>query len=860
MAPRRREFLRAAAGAAAGYSAVDGATGLAAAQSDSEESWPQHHRDAANTGHAPAVSGPVADVDRTWASAGPSGQVFADDNRPTSSPAVVDGTVYVGSNDRYVRALPVADGSERWRYRTGGKVFSSPAVVDGTVYVGSTDGSIYALPTDSGRPAWTFETDGEVRSSPAVVDGTVYVGSTDGAVYALSADDGSERWRFQAGDTVRSSPAVVDGTVYVGSGGDTSVSNPDRPEAGVYALSADDGTERWRVETDGPVDAAPAVADGTVYVGYPGDYDDVLLALDAASGDERWRFTADADDAWGFASPAVADGTVFAAGTALYALDAASGQERWSADPGDRRSSPAVADGAVYLADGDTLYGFDAETGDRLWAYDGHSNDITSSPAVADGTVYVTAADDFLIAVAGEPTTPTPTATPTRTATSTAAPAGGDSSDGGDPENDAAGGDGGVVLPAAGLLAAGLGGGWWWLRRSGDGSGGSDGTTSTFDGPGPASPRRGRSASPSRHSDTADDSGSTPSPRSERSDVADADSGPSPDAGSTPVTPDEATDGFADVSLGTAADAPAPGDDPVERPADGPSTGNRPPGGPPTEIPRAPDVSVAYDALTEAGIIGSGGNADVVRATAPTPDGTVTLAVKKPRLSGTLHTDTVERMLAEAETWDKLDDHDHVVGVVDYGAEPLPWIAMEYMDGGHLGDRAGTMDVQQSLWTALAVTKGVRHAHRRGVAHLDLKPENVLFRSVDGAWDVPKVADWGLSKHLLDHSASVEGVSPHYAAPEQFDESYGSVDDLTDVYQLGAVFYELFTGRPPFEGERTRVVRAVLDDRPRPPSEVADVPAALDDVVLTALAKEKADRYDDIVYLRDALADLYDGE
>lgn len=278
----------------------------------------------------------------------------------------------------------------------------------------------------------------------------------------------------------------------------------------------------------------------------------------------------------------------------------------------------------------------------------------------------------------------------------------------------------------------------------------------------------------------------------------------------------------------------------------------------PEEIPDAPVVSVDYDALTDKEPIGGGGNADVTKAKISTPDGDVTVAIKEPRLSGTMHTDQVERMLKEAETWDRLDDHDHIVGVVDYGSQPVPWIAMEYMNGGHLGDRSDEMDIQQALWTALAVTKGVRHAHIRGVAHLDLKPENVLFRSVEDMWDVPKVADWGLSKHLLKHSKSIEGLSPHYAAPEQFEKEYGPADNVTDVYQLGAVFYELFTSQPLFEGSPTQVMQAVMNKQPTPPSEVADVPAELDGILLSALAKEKEDRYDDVLYLRDSLQELFD--
>jgi len=280
-------------------------------------------------------------------------------------------------------------------------------------------------------------------------------------------------------------------------------------------------------------------------------------------------------------------------------------------------------------------------------------------------------------------------------------------------------------------------------------------------------------------------------------------------------------------------------------------------GGVPDTIPHVPDVSVEYTRLTEQEPIGSGGNADVTKARLPTPDEDMLLAIKEPRMSGTLHQDTVDQILTEAETWDKLDGHDHIVGLVDYGSDPLPWIAMEYMDAGHLGEQGSEMDIQQMLWTAIAVTKGVRHAHRRGVAHLDLKPENILFRSVDDAWNVPKVADWGLSKQLLDHSKSMKGLSPQYAAPEQFDESFGPVDDLTDIYQLGAVFYELFTGSPPFEGQPAKAMHKVLHEQPTPPSERASVPSELDEILGKSLAKEKTDRYDNVAYLRDALTELY---
>ena len=276
----------------------------------------------------------------------------------------------------------------------------------------------------------------------------------------------------------------------------------------------------------------------------------------------------------------------------------------------------------------------------------------------------------------------------------------------------------------------------------------------------------------------------------------------------------------------------------------------------PDTIPRVSDMSIKYENVTDKQHIGSGGNADVYKATYESSDGGVTITLKEPRMSGTVHTDEVERMLNEAETWNRLDDHNHIVGVIDYGSEPLPWIAMEYMDGGHLGNYVEE-DITQKLWIAYSVTEGVCHAHRRGVAHLDLKPENILFRNIDDAWDVPKVGDWGLSKHLLQHSKSVEGMTAEYAAPEQFAEEYGETDDITDVYQLGAVFYELFTGQPPFEGQPFKVIERIRNNEPTAPSEIADVPTELDDILLKALSKEKKDRYGHIVYLRDDLQDLF---
>ena len=278
----------------------------------------------------------------------------------------------------------------------------------------------------------------------------------------------------------------------------------------------------------------------------------------------------------------------------------------------------------------------------------------------------------------------------------------------------------------------------------------------------------------------------------------------------------------------------------------------------PEPIPTTQNMSLTYEDIEIGNRLGSGGNADVFKAEATNKTGQPTLAVKEPRESGTIDNTVVDEVIAEAETWKQLDGHDHIVSVIDYGETPVPWIGMEYMDGGDLSQYLGKMDFEQKRWTAVVITNAVHHAHSNGVAHFDIKPKNILFRLVDEEWDAPKIADWGLSKELLKHSKSVEGLTPEYAAPEQFDTGeFGQTDKRTDVYQLGAVFYELFTGRPPFEGQTFEVIDQIKEDQPTPPSEVAeDLPPAIDDILLKALATDKEDRYESVLSLRDDLEDL----
>ena len=321
-----------------------------------------------------------------------------------SSPAVVNGVVYVGSDDKNLYAIDAATGKEKWRFATGSGVSSSPAVSNGVVYVGSTDKNFYAIDAVTGKEKWRFATGYWGWSSPAVSNGVVYVGSYDNNLYAIDAVTGNEKWRFATGDDVTSSPAVSNGVVYVGS-----------YDNNLYAIDAEMGTEKWRFATGSGVSSSPAVSNGVVYVG---SNDGNLYAIDAVTGTEKWQFKTGRIVS---SSPAIANGVVYVGSwdKYLYAIDAATGTVKWwFAMEGEVHSSPAVANGIVYVGRrlvnmyeiDAAMLAIDAATGTEKWQFE-TGNDLWSSPAVANGIVYFGSFDDNLYAVGQVPSTPITTPT-----------------------------------------------------------------------------------------------------------------------------------------------------------------------------------------------------------------------------------------------------------------------------------------------------------------------------------------------------------------------------------------------------------------------------------------------------------------
>jgi tetratricopeptide (TPR) repeat protein len=226
---------------------------------------------------------------------------------------------------------------------------------------------------------------------------------------------------------------------------------------------------------------------------------------------------------------------------------------------------------------------------------------------------------------------------------------------------------------------------------------------------------------------------------------------------------------------------------------------------------------------------------------------------------------TERQVLAELQ-------HPHIARLLDGGTtdDGRPYFIMEYIDGEPLDrycDRH-QLGINERLRLLLTVCGAVQHAHQRQVLHRDLKPGNVLV-TADGT---PKVTDFGLAKRLDDHPGPSLGAdqtpsgaivgTPNYMAPEQAGSKRGKVGAAADVYALGAILYELLTGRPPFRSETpVDTLLQVLSEEPLPPSRLHPrLPRDLETICLKCLHKEPDRRYASVAALADDLRRFLEGE
>jgi tetratricopeptide (TPR) repeat protein/tRNA A-37 threonylcarbamoyl transferase component Bud32 len=282
---------------------------------------------------------------------------------------------------------------------------------------------------------------------------------------------------------------------------------------------------------------------------------------------------------------------------------------------------------------------------------------------------------------------------------------------------------------------------------------------------------------------------------------------------------------------------------------------------PDTAAARAPMPSApqGYEIL---GPIGRGGMGVVYKAIQLRLNRIVAL---KMVLAGEYSTpEALLRFMAEAEAVARLQ-HPNVVQVFDRGEYGgLPYLSMEYLAAGSLARRIdGTpWPARRAAEVVGQIARGVAEVHRRGIVHRDLKPANVLMAD-DGT---PKVGDFGLAKSLGSESSLTRTDliigSPSYMAPEQAQGKAKTAGPPADVYALGAILYELLTGRPPFRGTSTQETLAlVCSSEPVAPSRlVPKVPRDVETITLKCLQKDPRRRYESAGELRDDLGRWLRGE
>jgi outer membrane protein assembly factor BamB len=294
-----------------------------------------------------------------------------------SIPAVSNGVIYFGADDKKFYAIDAKDGTLKWvNDKSFGGFIASAAVLGNLVYAIPKDGTFYAFDTSNGEIVWSTLVGKIAESSPAIGDGVIAFGTDGGEIVVLDASNGKLKWSYDTGvSDIKSSPVISDGTIIIGSN-----------DGSIYALTTEKGNLKWKYSTSDNVESSPSVKNGVVYVG---SKDSSFLAIDLITGKLKWKFP----------------------------------------NSGPVVSAPAISNDIVYFGTSNNfIYGLDANSGQRIWKNSTGLNDqdYITSPAISGNMLYAATHSGFVYAYAsGVETVQTPTikdSTSIPDATSTVAP------------------------------------------------------------------------------------------------------------------------------------------------------------------------------------------------------------------------------------------------------------------------------------------------------------------------------------------------------------------------------------------------------------------------------------------------------
>lgn len=263
-----------------------------------------------------------------------------------------------------------------------------------------------------------------------------------------------------------------------------------------------------------------------------------------------------------------------------------------------------------------------------------------------------------------------------------------------------------------------------------------------------------------------------------------------------------------------------------------------------------------YEIIEE---IGRGGMAIVYRAKCLVLNRYVAIKVLRPEYRD--DAEFIKRFKIEAQSAGSLS-HPNIVSIYDVGNEDdIEYIVMEYVEGITLKQylsAKGVLQWKEAVDYASQICSGLEHAHKKGIVHKDIKPENVIITK-EG---ILKITDFGIAKAINQGTIATGGLtmgSVHYFSPEQ--ARGGFTDAKTDLYSLGILIYQMVTGRLPFEGDSAiSIAMQHIETEPVRPSVFnPSIPKSLETVILKAMKKEQSERYQTATQMLIDLKKVYVG-